>query len=1445
MFGLLNTTQIYGIQTQQQQQQHQGHEQQHNYPISFHPESSSSNTTNTQPSNPKGHRRSGSSVSDSGSKFLSNITSKSPTNFLEKFLKTDLLNTYDTLKNYRNSFPNTTGTTTPQQNKRYSDPGTNLGQEGFSFNCLHGSYRHSFDGEFYEKAEVKNNSNNKKKQQPQQSKEVKEEEEQGENKPASSSTTRLCSKSSEMTIKCSKNLLAVEPEVQGPATLQNYQKIPESEHDLLVDSLLVASSGASSGEFNSGSDATTQSSSSSSGAGGNGGSSSFSSSSSNLYKRLSFGAIRSSQKQQQQDKNGEQNTSQQQQQQQMDGVTDNSSITLNLIPSSLKASGDLHRSSSSNSSSGDCLSKRERKKGAMTPQPQKTPLSQLLSSPATSPTPNPTTISSSASSSSSSTEKAQRRKLLQMLSQYDQQNKFLQRELAKEKRRRSEELACVVKSLLCFESKLKNDMKAVNQRLATKDAEICRLVRQNRSLRKKLCRLKQEASESTRDEGVVEDGDTESDTKNTDDLLEDDNDNEKEDCLVMEALQCINCRRQFYDIEVQETGTQTTLSLATTGTGGSSIMGLSGNLKDISGSRNNDDPTTEHGSSSDDTVSSSFFGARRSVRYTSKRTSGTFRDYMRSRAMNIDDPSLEADNNSEEYPSTISRDDSRENIYSRTIERMHGVKCNNESERDSEEHSGLDTTSTLSSITRSNSRASTKSSKSCASSKSSSEMSSGSNVMEEDDGIFSPTQDEDFEEEDSSSRTLRNESREDGGGGGTLKIVRGRALEAFSEASPKQIYETSTDDWYASASDQEEMTTSGGGVTSKSYGQGAVNPVLECVNQILLQQSMEGIDDRSQTPKMNSPAITTAAATTSTTTLPRRSSLSDRRNNRNSSCRSSLDGSGAATSNSRNGTLNRKRVHFSTKNSMVHVPRNDETEEEEDDEQGNSKTRNMISNYQVQMAGSNSSTGYMTHSPASAVSAGANSDTERLEVFNYESIYSNEYEPIGSEMNSSNLYVDMESTSAGASGGNNAKNEAIGQRNNKLPPALPPKPANLLKFKKSLQQLDESPDELNETQEEGETLVEPDYCSISEVNVGITSVQIRADIHRAPLCERDLESVVENDNDLDAVTVVSEANSQKTEEIEEIFADIPKLPNVAAIIAPKSALKQSNEYLIMSPRNTDKLPPLGIMALTTSTPNAGLIMASGNKKPDRSALKLNLNSSNNSFMTPPSLKSSNKSNTPSSAMLRPQLSSANYQQQYKRKHMPNILQEINKRMSLPNSPITPTAPIINKSATMPYGKSSSSCNTMDSSESLHSLPLQAEFDWYNLDAEYGRNSQTDHGNKDGVMLSNGISGGVAMSSSLLADIKEDGESLINTADEYNLDEEYSDESTQQDKEVTAGQQLNEALNPIVIAQSHAKAKKIRKNLENFEKFIETTTCTTNNSKPLPTKRKIYFAGPFV
>lgn len=49
-------------------------------------------------------------------------------------------------------------------------------------------------------------------------------------------------------------------------------------------------------------------------------------------------------------------------------------------------------------------------------------------------------------------------------------------------------------------------------------------------------------------------------------------------------------------------------------------------------------------------------------------------------------------------------------------------------------------------------------------------------------------------------------------------------------SKPKTQFESSTDDWYASASDMDDSD----GAVSKPYGYNAVNPVLECVNQVFM-----------------------------------------------------------------------------------------------------------------------------------------------------------------------------------------------------------------------------------------------------------------------------------------------------------------------------------------------------------------------------------------------------------------------------------------------------------------------------------------------------------------------------------------------------------------------------------------------------------------------------------
>lgn len=383
------------------------------------------------------------------------------------------------------------------------------------------------------------------------------------------------------------------------------------------------------------------------------------------------------------------------------------------------------------------------------------------------------------------------------------------------------------------------------------------------------------------------------------------------------------------------------------------------------------------------------------MRYTSKRTAGTFIDYMRSRAMQID-PAVEQ--HSEENTSSVSLEDSQTSYeqlpnYARAIERMHGVKMSPENFEYSQQSSlqvdqGKTTDSSLVTV-----------------------------HLREDDGIFFLTQkdDDDYEQKTPSKG---------------INIVQQRFAD-FSEASPKQIYEATTDDWYASASDQEESSTA----AAKPYAYGAGNPVLECVNQILLQQSME------ETRSSLAPKSALASRSISNANLAQRSPLG-----------------GRSISN------RRKRVHFSTKNSMVHVPRHD-------DREAQVRRQIQISNYQL-MAAAN--------------------------ALNYGSIYSNEYEPIGSER-ASNHYVEMAATAA-----INSVEESAGpgvlNPSMKFPPALPPKPANLLKFQKSLPQVGKR-QQVDVNVDCGASITtasEPDYCSISEVGLTRTSVQIVVDVHKAP-----------------------------------------------------------------------------------------------------------------------------------------------------------------------------------------------------------------------------------------------------------------------------------------------------------------------------------------------------------
>lgn len=209
----------------------------------------------------------------------------------------------------------------------------------------------------------------------------------------------------------------------------------------------------------------------------------------------------------------------------------------------------------------------------------------------------------------------------------------------------------------------------------------------------------------------------------------------------------------------------------------------------------------------------------------------------------------------------------------------------------------------------------------------------------------------------------------------------------------KQKFAT-RDDWYIS--DIEDTDTLGG-KPSYSNVSGVSNSVLECVNQILLQQSMDEFIE---------------------TQHEKRSSFAS-----------------SDSKDSQPTTRTSKRVHFSTKNSMVQITP-------------------------------------LPRTPPSDL----HSDDMLNSTYENQSTYSNEYEPIGS----SRTYVDMDTKSL-----DNYK------------PEVPPKPPTLMKLQQiSKQRQVFVQDQIYKTKSSDYDESEPDYCSISEIQDNIKSVKIvKAEIH--------------------------------------------------------------------------------------------------------------------------------------------------------------------------------------------------------------------------------------------------------------------------------------------------------------------------------------------------------------
>lgn len=519
--------------------------------------------------------------------------------------------------------------------------------------------------------------------------------------------------------------------------------------------------------------------------------------------------------------------------------------------------------------------------------------------------------------------------------------------------------------------------------------------------------------------------------------------------------------------------------------------------------------------------------------------------------------------------------------------------------------------------------------------------------------------------------------------------------------APKTQFE-STDDWYASASDMDDSDSA----VSKPYGYNAVNPVLECVNQvstlrriqrasfshifppqILLQQSMDGIMDNCATAN-DAPG----------------------------------HGDAAAEASPKDTSTLKKRVHFSTQNSMVQVPR----------------------------------------SEASPTMESADSKDHSL---SYATIYSNEYEPIGSESNSCNHYVDMESKMGD-------EHRPVIMDKMKTPPALPPKPANLLKLRQALKIPLNSFMKSQQSMRPVDNESEPDYCSISELQDAVVQkVQIVVDVHKPA--------------DDDVASHISE--DAKTDFTDETFADVPKLPNVAAIISPK---KDASKVITHDNYITKKnaAPMRGKIAPPIATSVSNILS------------EITAQKASNGIM----LKAKNDFDEKKTTSIK----------------------------------IAPAHAKTIVEAT----KSITTVKSMMSAEKIL-MPIEAEFDWYNLDVEYGKlTTSSDKGGLRGNDVRNN-----------------------NFGVEYNLDAEFSLTSSSGSSDNNSSIESNgSTINfiPMTVAEEEEEhsvadvnvatlqqlkskkfaAKSCEVNGKTFDSFLEHTGLT---AKPLPQKRKIFYNAPFV
>uniref|UniRef100_A0A182MWU4 Uncharacterized protein n=1 Tax=Anopheles culicifacies TaxID=139723 RepID=A0A182MWU4_9DIPT len=1106
--------------------------------------------------------------------------------------------------------------------------------------------------------------------------------------------------------------------------------------------------------------------------------------------------------------------------------------------------------------------------------------------------------------------------------------KLVSQELEWERKFRDDQLSRILKALIAFETRLKNEQSRIKQQLYEKDDVINRQNCTINRMKRKLA-----ADETT----GGSDGEDTTTTATIDEV----------------AQYCPKCRKNYYRLECRTSGTQTFEYCRDDGAESVNTENLSLN-------------SVEYASSSEEQESSlyvranSFKDARRSRKYTSKRS---YQGYQRgpSRASsfksnasgpatgtlaklverngrtggvrrlsgpreeesgheayvniepNANVPKIVIYENYESDKENKRMDQNRQECnnydnvepYSNRIDTLHGLHGRNggrfaadghqEKQERPDGHGDYRLVGSM--------------------------RGDGSEQMELDDGTI-------FYEANASAGSVNNQQ----------KYTEGMEM--------KQTIETN-DDWYASASDMEDSDTALG----KPYSNAAVNPVLECVNQILLQQSMDGFGDSNKDTTGEGPGEEELYIKAQQPTPPPAKEPT---------------------------AVRSKRVHFSTQNSMVQVPR-------------------------------------ITLQPTTSVSSQGSGSVNRKDdkvspTYEIQSIYSNEYEPIGSEQNSySNYYVDMESKL----GSEDREREQALAEKRKTPPALPPKPANLLK----LQQLSKGNHpqrQLVSTLAKGRSSSaqsdiaesEPDYCSISEIQDSVKCVQIVAEIHK-DACEDDYSIVDEEEKEKqqqqEGVTrpEADETSGKKgCNELEESFADVPKLPNVAEIVPPKKEplnkfIAQDNYITKSSGSSSSKASHSSGTGIATSvnTPSKkdgefreqlSEIIAEINKQSPaiRNASKKqipvkDLSPAFRGVSQIPSVTFQSKlkpvdklsflsktsavgmsgsipslvHTTPklSSSIARPSIKPSMLKSSLSTKALSSTNLTLGSSVNQFGSPVKSVSYIPNlktpsvnsplagggtagsgtaslgcsplKSSATSVKKVASAINLANGSGTLpqtsissvpviiaedSKLPIQAEFDWYNLDAEYGKSNQPDviveadpsaNGEAEGtgdeedsascaespskkqepkVESTNGVKAEEEKSSTGAASTENDGgeceEELENV--EYNLDEEYKSLGPI----VPPPDIIQKSVHPPITPPKHGKipynslsfkelmqlnetpksvqdvktkpAKTAAPGTENvpsgrnYEHFLDDSGLC---SKPiiLPRKKRVYYSGPFV